>query len=90
MESKDSFRNYETTSRRPTFTLQRVLQGEEGEKEAESLFEKIMAEDFHNMGKETNIQIQESQRVLNKINRKRATPRNIVVKMTKVKTRIES
>ena len=44
-----------------------------------------MAETFHNLGKETDIQIQESQRVPNKRKPKRPTPRHIIIKMSKVK-----
>lgn len=45
----------------------------------------IMAENFPNLKKETDIQIQEAQRVPNKINPKRPTPRHIVTKKAKVK-----
>ena len=47
-----------------------------------------MAENFPNLKKETHIQIQEAQRVLNKINPNRPTPRHIIIKMAKVKERI--
>ena len=45
------------------------------------MFEEITAEIFLNLGKETDIQIQETQRSLNKINPKCSTLRHIVVKM---------
>ena len=44
-----------------------------------------MAENFINLQKETNIQIQEAQRVPNKINPKRSTPRHIIIKMANIK-----
>ena len=44
-----------------------------------------MAENFSNLGKETNIQVQEAQRVPKKINSKKHTPRHIIIKMVKVK-----
>ena len=44
-----------------------------------------MAENFPNLKKETNIQIQETQRAPNKLNSKRPTPRHIIIKMAKVK-----
>ena len=44
-----------------------------------------MAEYFAKLRKETNIQIQEAQRVPNKMNPNRPTPRHITIKMTKVK-----
>ena len=38
-------------------------EGEEEEKEIENLFEKIMKENFPNLAKEIDIQVQEEQRV---------------------------
>ena len=40
-----------------------------------------------NLGKETNIQIQKAQKVPNKMNPKRPTPRPIIMKMPKVRQR---
>ena len=59
-------------------------EGEE-EREIENLFEKIMKENFPNLAKEIDIQIQESQRVPNKLDPKRSTPRHIIIKMPKIK-----
>lgn len=44
-----------------------------------------MAENFPNLDKETDIQIQESQRVPNKMNPMRPTSSHIIIKMLKVK-----
>ena len=44
-----------------------------------------MAENFINLKKETDIQVQEAQRVPNKMNPNRPTPRHILIKMAKVK-----
>ena len=60
-------------------------EGEEEEEEIENLFEKIMKEKFPNLVKEIGIQVWEAQRVPNKLNPKRTTPRNIIIKMWKVK-----
>lgn len=35
---------------------------------------KMMTENFHNLEKETDIQVQKVQRILNKMNPKRSTP----------------
>ena len=48
----------------------------EREKETEILSEEIIAENFLNLGKETDIQIQDAPRVFNKTNPKRYTPRH--------------
>ena len=42
-----------------------------GEQEIGNLFEKIMKENFPSLVKEINMQVQEAQRVLNKISAKR-------------------
>ena len=47
-----------------------------------------MAENFPNLKKERDIKIQEAQRVLNKMNPNRPTPRRIIIKMAKVKEMI--
>ena len=49
-------------------------EGEEKEQEIENLFEKIMKEKFPNLVKEIDIQVQEAQRVPNKMVTKRTTP----------------
>ena len=63
----------------------RVLGGEEKEQEIENLFEKIMKENFPNLVKKIDIQVQESQKVPNKLCPKRTTPQHIIIKMPKVK-----
>ena len=55
------------------------------EKRTENVFEEIMAENFPNLKKETDIQVQETQRVPNKMNQNRQTPRHIKIKMAIVK-----
>ena len=44
-----------------------------------------MPKNFPYLGKEIDIQVQEAQRIPNKINPKRVTHRHIVTKMTKIK-----
>ena len=48
-----------------------------------------MAENFPNLKKETDIQIQEAWRAPNKMNPKGPTPRHIIVKMAKVKRELQ-
>ena len=55
------------------------------EKEIGNLFEKIMNENFPNLLKEIDIQIQEAQRIPNKMDPKRTTTRHIIIKMPKIK-----
>ena len=60
-------------------------EGEEKEQEIGTLFEKIMKENFLKLMKEIDLQVQEAQRISNKMDAKRPTPRHIIIKMPKVK-----
>ena len=54
------------------------------EKGVKDIFDEIMAENFLNLKMETDIQVQETQRVPNKVNPNRPTPTHII-KMAKGK-----
>ena len=58
---------------------------EEKEQVIGNLSEKIVKENCPNLVKEVDIQVQEAQRVPNKMDAKRPTPRHIKIKMPKVK-----
>ena len=60
-------------------------EGEKEEQEIENLFEKIMKENSPNLAKEIDIQVQEAQRIPNKLDPKRSTPRHIIIKMPNFK-----
>ena len=60
-------------------------EGEEKEQEIGNLFEKVMTENFPSLVEEIDIQVQEAQRVPNKMNLKRPTRRHIIIKMPNVK-----
>ena len=64
--------------------------GEEEEQQIENLFEKIMKENFPNFVKEIDIQVQEAQRVPNKLDPKRATPRYIIIEVQKIKDKVRT
>ena len=61
-----------------------IPEGEEWVKQAENLFEEIIAENISNLRKETDTLVQEAQTVASKMNPKIPTPR-IIIKMTKDK-----
>ena len=44
-----------------------------------------MAENFPNLKKKTDMQVQDPQKLPNKMNPNRPTPRHIIIKMAKVK-----
>ena len=62
-----------------------VPEGEEKEHEIGNLPEKILKGNFPSLVKDIDIQVQEAQRVPNKMDAKRPTPRHIIIKMLKVK-----
>ena len=62
-----------------------VPEGEKKEQEIGNLSEKIVKENFPNLGKEIDMQVQESQRIPTKMDAKKPTPRHIIIKRPKVK-----
>ena len=60
-------------------------EGEEEEQKIENVFENIM-ENFPNLAKEIDFQeVQEAQRVPQKLDPRRNTPRHIIIKLPKIK-----
>ena len=53
-----------------------LLEGEEEQQEIKNLFEKIMKENFPNLSKEIDIEVQEAQRVPKKLDTRRNIPRH--------------
>ena len=63
-----------------------VPEGEEEEQETENLLENIMRENFPNLAKEIDFQeVQEAQRVPEKLDPRRNTPRHIIIILPKIK-----
>ena len=58
---------------------------EEREEAVQNVYNEIMTVKFPNLKKETDIQVQEEQRVPNKIIPSRPTPRYIIMKVSKCK-----
>ena len=56
---------------------------DEREKVAEGLCEQIRMENFPNLGKDTDIKIQEAQRIPIRFNKNKSSLRHIIVKFTK-------
>ena len=55
------------------------------EKEPEKIYEQIIVKNFPNMGKEIATQVHEAQRVPYRINPRRNTRKNTVIKLAKIK-----
>ena len=83
-KNEDSIRRLWDICKRANIQITGMPEGEE-EEEIENLLEKIMKENFPNLVKEIDIQVQEAQRVPNKLGPKRITLRHIKIKMPEVK-----
>ena len=59
--------------------------GEEDKKKDHEKILEMIVENFPKMGKEITTQVQETQRVPNRINPRQNTPRHILIKLTKIK-----
>ena len=60
-------------------------EGDKKEQEIGNLFEKRMKENFPNLVKKIDEQVQEAQNIPNSVDAKRPTPSHIIIKMPKVK-----
>ena len=58
---------------------------EDKKKNYEKILEEIIVENFSKMGKEIITQVQETQRVPNRINPRQNIPRHILIQLTKIK-----
>ena len=68
-----------------TLTFKSGVQEEDKKKGHEKIFEVIIVENFPKMGKEIATQVQETQRVPNRINPRQNTLRHILIKLKKIK-----
>ena len=67
LKNKDRLRNPWDIFKHTNIQIIGVPEGEEEEQEIENLFQKIMKENFPNLVKKIDIQVQETQRVPNKM-----------------------
>ena len=73
-----------TMLKAPTFESQESQRRRQNE-DHEKILEEVTVENFPKMGKEIITHVQETQRVPNRINPRRKTPRHILIKSTKIK-----
>ena len=83
--NEDKLRDLWNNVKHPNIQIIRVPEEKDKKKGHEKILEEIIAENFPKMGKEIVTQVQETQRVPNRINPRQNTPRHILVKLTKVK-----
>lgn len=82
---KDSLRYSHDNIKWINIHIIRIPEGEKKEKGPGNLFEETMAENVLNLGKETDIQIQEAHRYPNKKNLKRPTQKHIEIELSNIK-----
>ena len=82
---EDSLKDLWDNIKRTNIQIIGVSEEEENKKETEKIFEKIIVENFSNMGKEIVNQVQEAQRVPYRIHPRRNMPRHILIKLSKIK-----
>ena len=70
--------------KRPNIRMTGVPEEEDKKKDHEKILE-IIVENFPKMGKEIATQVQETQRVPNRIKPRQNTPRHILIKLMKIK-----
>ena len=82
--TEDSFRDIWDNIKYTNIQIIGVPEEEEKKKRYEKIFEEIIVQNFHNMEKEIDNQVQEAQRVPYRINARRNMLRHILIKLTKI------
>ena len=83
--NEDNLRDLWDNGKRLNIRKIGVPEEEDKKKDHEKILEEIIIENFPKMEKEIIIQVQETQRVPNKIKPRQNTPRHILIKLTKIK-----
>ena len=83
--NKDNLRDLQDNIKWYNIRIIGVPEEEDKKKDHEKILEEIIVENFPKMGKEIITQVQETQRVPNRINPRQNTPRHILIKLTKIK-----
>ena len=76
--NEDKLRDLWDNVKRPNIRIIGVPEEEDKQKDHEKILEEIIVENFPKMGKEIVTQVQETQRIPNRINPRRNTPRHIL------------
>ena len=84
--NEDNLRDLQDNNKWPNIRIIGVPEEEEKKKDHEKILEEIIVENFPKMGKEIITQVQETQRVPNRINPRQNTPRHILIKFLKNQT----
>ena len=91
LKNEERLRNPQDNFKCSSIQIIGVPEGEEEEEEIENLLERIMKEYFPNLANEVHFhEVQDTKRVPEKLDRRKHTPRHIIVKLPKIKMRRES
>ena len=82
--NEDNLRDRWANVKRPIILIIGVPEKEDKKKGHEIILKEIIAENFLKMGKEIVTQVQETQRIPNRINPRQNTPRHILIKLMKI------
>jgi len=83
--NEDNLRDLWDNVKHPNIRIIEVPEEEDKKKGHEKILEEIIVENFPKMQKEIATQVQETQRVPNRINPRLNTPRHILIKLMKIK-----
>ena len=83
--NEGNLRDLQDSVKCPNIQIIEVPEEEDKKKDHEKILEEILVENFPKMGKEIITHVQETQRVPNRINPRRNTPRHTLIKLTKIK-----
>ena len=83
--NKDNLRDLWDSVKHPNIQIIGVPEKEDRKKDHEKIPEEIVVENLPKMGKEVATQVQENQRVPNRINPRQNIQRHILIKLTKIK-----
>ena len=82
--NEDNLRDLQDNKKHSNIRIIGIPEEEDKKKDHEKTLVEIIVENFPKMGKEIIIQVQETQRVPNRINPRWNTPRHILIKLTKI------
>ena len=85
--NEDNLRDLWDNVKRPNIWIIGVPEEEDKKKDHEKILQEIIVENFPKIGKEIITQVQDTQRVPNRINSRRNTPRHMLIKFAKIKHR---
>ena len=83
--NEDNLRDLWDNVKRPKIQIIGVPEEEDKKTDHEKILEELTIENFPKMGKEIATQVQEAQRVQNRINPRQNTLRHISIKLMKIK-----